>query len=916
MLLGRSEEQLALDRLLEEARRGRGGVLGLVGEPGIGKTMLLEHAAAQAEGMRVLRARGVESEAEIPFGGLAELLRPCLTALGQIPSPQSAALAGALALGPASAADRFAIGAATLSLLSASAESGPLLLLIDDAHWLDQSSAQAVLFALRRLLADPIAAVVAAREGERSLLDGSDVRVMRVAGLDRAEARRLLASAQLTDDDVDVLVRATGGNPLALLELASGTPPVAGVAPAEPLRISSSITTAFLRRFESLPQPTRALLLLAAGTDDGDLAVIARAGAVLGLDVVDLAAAEDAGLVTVDRGVVAFSHPLARAALYSDASASERRRAHAAIAEALPEHDHDRRAWHSATASVGPNDSVATALRAAGARARVRSAYAEAAAAFERAAGLASNPESRCDLLLEAADAARLAGHSRRALDLLDHARHPGADTPPLARIDRLRGQVVLRQGPVAEGYTLLAHAASEVLTTDPELAVEMLAEGALGCFYAGDTPTLLALARSAADIARSRVSPRTRFLATVAQGIALVADGQGNEGAAAIRTGLGMFEQDEELRDDPGLLVWATVGPLWLREAGIGRTAIDHAFDRARATAAVGVLPSMLHMFARDQATTDLWAVAASSYDEAVRLARETGQRVELGAALAGLACLEARQGREPECRAHAAEAATLCQELGLGFYGTWAVQAIGDLELALGNAAVAITQYEAQAEMLRQHGLSDVDLSPIPELVEAYVRIGTPEPAAPLFAAFRQRALAKQQPWALARAARCAGLLAPEDEVDAHFNDALRLHALTPDAFEEARTRLAFGARLRRARQRIRAREQLHAALVTFERLGSKPWADQAATELAATGEAARRRDVTTLDQLTPQEVQVARLLAGGKTTREAAAAMFVSPKTIEYHLSHVYDKLGIRSREELAATLGAMPRRTPSD
>lgn len=909
MLLGRDDERLALDRLLAEARRGHGGVLGLLGEPGIGKTVLLDYAAERADGMRVLRARGIESEAEIPFGGLSELLRPCLPMLDQIPAPQSSALAGALALGPARAADRYAIGAATLSLLSASADSGPLLVLVDDAHWLDESSAQALAFAARRLLVDPIAAVFAAREGERSLLDGTDLRVMRLAGLGRAVAGTLLAQAGLPPDEVDALVRATGGNPLALLELGFAGVWLGGATPAQPVRISTRIATAFLHRFGRLSEATRSLLVVAAASDDGDLAVIARAAAALGLDVSDLVSAEVAGLVTLDRGRVVFSHPLARAAMYANAPGRERRQAHAAMAAALPEHDGDRRAWHQAAASVGPNDAVAEALRAAGARARERSAYAEASAAFERGAGLASENESRCDLLFSAADAAWLAGDGHRTLALLDDARQFGVDAVRSTRIDYLRGQVGLRRGPVTDGYRLIADAAARISPTDPQLAVDMLAQAVLGCFYAGDTLTMLTLARQAVDLAGVQASRRARFLATMAHGIALVADGQGNQGAAAIRLALGVLEESDDLRDDPTLLIWATVGPLWLREAGVGRAVIDHAFDRARSTVALGTLPSMLHMFGRDQATTDRWEAADASYDEAVRLARETGQRVELGAALAGLACLEARQGRDPACRAHAAEAAALCEELGVGFFGAWAVQAIGDLELAEGNTAAATDHHEAQAEMLRRHGLADVDLSPIPELVDAYLRLGNTDRAAELAADFYRRAEAKQQPWALARAARCAGLLASNDAMQPQFDEALRLHALTPDTFEEARTRLAFGARLRRARHRLRAREELRGALEIFERLGAKPWADQCATELAATGETARRRDVSTLTQLTSQEGQIARLLAAGKTTREAAAAIFVSPKTVEYHLRHVYDKLGIRTRDELVAALSSL-------
>ena len=314
--------------------------------------------------------------------------------------------------------------------------------------------------------------------------------------------------------------------------------------------------------------------------------------------------------------------------------------------------------------------------------------------------------------------------------------------------------------------------------------------------------------------------------------------------------------------------------------------------------------MPYLLHLLARDQATTDQWAAAQASYDEAIRLGRETGQRVEVAAALAGLAWLEARQGREAACREHAAEATKQCDELGVGLYGVWAIQALGDLELGLGDPAAAIEQYQAQADALRARGIADVDLSPAPELVDALLRLGHEDDAAKVAVVFVKQATAKGQPWALARAARCRGLLADAAELESCFEEALRLHGRTSDDFETARTRLAYGARLRRARKRVRARQQLRAAVEIFERLGAKPWVDQAHAELEATGETARRRDASTLDQLTPQELRVARLLAEGKTTRETAAAIFVSPKTVEYHLGHVYAKLGIHSREELVA------------
>jgi DNA-binding CsgD family transcriptional regulator len=904
MLLGREQERLAIDRVLAEAHRGRSGVVALVGEPGIGKTALLEHAADAAADMRPLRARGVESEADVPFAGLAELLRPALACIDRVPAPQAAALSGALALGPAAAGDRFAIGAATLSLLSAYADDGPLLLVVDDVHLLDRASAEALLFAFRRLVDDPIAVVLAAREGEPSLLDGADLRILRVGGLTRPEAGALLAG--LPDGIVDRVYRATGGNPLALRELAADAAALADEPLDAPVPLSASIAATFARRLERLPEPTRALLLLAAAGGGRDVSVLARAAAETGADVADLAAAEESGLVRLAGGTVEFTHPLVRAAAYADASAADRRGAHAALAAATPEADADRRAWHLAAAAVGPDAGVSAALEAAGGRAHDRSAYAAAARAYERAARLAPADDARGRLLHAAADAAWLDGDAARAEPLLDEARLHTTDVGVLARVDRLRGHVLMRRGPVSDGAALLADAAERAAQSDPDLAVIMLGESVEGSFYAGDTAAMVAAADRAGAIVTATASHRARFFAEMAVAMASVAEGDGERGAGHARTAVAILEASAELRDDPRLATWATLAPLYLREAEAGRELIERASAHARARGAVGTLPAILHMLARDQATTDRWADAEANLDEAIRLADETGQRTEFAAALAGLAWLQAREGREAECRANAARAVELTIELGMGTYAVWAIQALGDLDLGLGRPADSIQHHEAQAATLRERGIADVDLSPAPELVDAYLRLGRADEARAAGEDYAAAAEAKGQPWALARAARCRGMLASDDAFEHAFADAIALHGRTLDAFETGRTRLAFGGRLRRAKQRARSRQELRAALETFEQLGAEPWAEQARAELAATGETARRRDPSTLDDLTPQEFQIARMLASGMTTRETAAAAFLSPKTVEYHLRNTYRKLGIRSRDELADRL----------
>jgi DNA-binding CsgD family transcriptional regulator len=907
-LLGREDERLAVDRLLAEARDGRSGVLALVGEPGIGKTALVEYAAAQAAGMRVARARGIESEASVPFAGLAELLGPALHHLDRIPERQAEALSGALALGPPAPSERFAVGAATLSLLSAFAEETPLALLVDDAHWLDGSSAAALLFAARRLVADPIALVLTAREGEPSLLDGADLRVMRVSGLDRREASLLLEHEGLQGESLDRLHRATAGNPLALIELASEGVHGSVLPGDAPLPISARIAGAFVRRLEPLPVATRRLLVVAAAAGSGEIAEIARAASSLGLHIEDLAPAEEAGLVALDDQRIAFRHPLVRSSIYAEAPAQERREAHATLAGVLSERQADRRAWHLAAAAIGPDEEASGALARAGERARARSAYAVAAEAFERGARLAPSERSRAVLFFAAADAAWLAGHPQRTTQLLEEAARDATEPELRARVDRLRAHAAIRRGPIPDGCALMAASASEIADADPEEAVVMLAEAVLGWAYSADTPAMVAAAERATSLATAHGSKRARFFAATASGMTFVAAGDGRSGAAAFHRAGELIESADDLGADPRLLPWILFGPLWLREVDSSRTLIDRTVARARSEAAVGVLPALLQHLARDQATSDRWQSAATSYDEAIRLGRETGQRAELAAALAGIALLDARQGREAECRAHAAEAANLCEELHVALYATWALQALGDLELGLGRPAEAAVHYEAKAERLRAHGIADVDLSPAPELVESYLRLGRADDAAATAGEFVPAAEAKAQPWALARAMRCLALLAEGQEAEALFQKAVCFHDLTPDGFEGAITRLAFGARLRRTRQRVRAREELRAALAVFEPLGARPWADQAIGELAASGETARRRDVSTLDDLTAQELQIAGLLAEGRTTREAAAALFLSPKTIEYHLRHVYRKLGVHSRDELAAALAS--------
>jgi DNA-binding CsgD family transcriptional regulator len=916
VLVGRDRERAIVDHLLVEARGGRAGVLAVVGEAGVGKSALLQDAESRASDMTVLRARGVQSEARIPFAGLLELLRPALGHLDGLSKPQREALEGALALRPARARDRFAIGAATLSLLAAHAETAPALVLVDDVHWLDGSSADALLFACRRLAADRVAVVLAARSGETSFLDGSDLPTLRLEGIDRTAAGALLlerADVFLPNNLLDRLHHETGGNPLALVELAGHVDAVSADTPLHtPLAVVTSLTNVYLERCAALPESVRNALLLAAVNDTGDLRLLAKAAPVAGVELQDLKSAEAAGLVTVSDDRLEFRHPLVRSAVYAGATPARRRAMHRALADSLPDVDSDRRAWHLALAALGPDETACAALEQAGQRARERSAYDEASRAFERAASLAIDDERQSRLLYAAADTAWLAGLASRATPLLDKARRDGGADELIVAIDHLRGHIATRLGSVSEGQRILLEGAERAARFDRDRAVVMLAEAVYAAFYAGDA---LGMQRAAAHIASlgdsSNYERQTAFFAAIAQGMALIFSGQGERGGAAlVRQAVALVEGSDELSDDPRLLTWVAMGPIWLRESEAGRALVDRTVEAARQQSVVGVLPFLLSHIGVGQAATDRWAEAEASFHEAITLARDTGQRTDLAFALARLALLEARQGLEPECRAHAGEALGLGQQMELGLTEIWAYAALADLELGLGHAAAAMSHFDQQRRALSQHGVGDVDLSPEPELIELLLRQGRQGEAVTRLEAFEHDARAKGQPWSLARASRCRGLLAPDSELDRRFGDAIAYHEKTPDLFEAARTRLAYGSRLRRARRRVRAREELRMALEVFDRLGAAPWSDMAQSELAATGETARRRDPSTRHKLTPQELQIALLLAAGRTSREAAATLFLSPKTIEYHLRSVYRKLGIGSREELAVAMSETP------
>jgi DNA-binding CsgD family transcriptional regulator len=527
--------------------------------------------------------------------------------------------------------------------------------------------------------------------------------------------------------------------------------------------------------------------------------------------------------------------------------------------------------------------------------------------ALERAARLTPDEDERtARRLLAAADAAWAAGDTSRTMHLVDDALERCSDRRQRAEGLRLKGYAEMQIGPVMSGHGTLLEAAGQIEPVDHGTAVEILAEAADACTYAAQPETMLVTARQAWDLVPADASDREKAFASLALGAALIFNGQGRSGARLLREAIDLVADPDALGENPRLLSRAAMAPLWLREAGVGRELIDRALEAARTQNALGAMPLALQIVAVDSAASDRWTFSKARHHEAIALARDAGHAVRLCGLLAGLARIEARQGQIETCRSHGEEAIALAERLGLDFYRIWAIIGLGDLELGVGRVDEALRWLQAAEDVLGERRIGDPDISPAPELVEVYLRRGEREQAERVARDYLARAEEKRQPWSLARAARCRGLLTSAEAYERAFVEALGFHELTVDAFELARTRLCYGERLRRDKRRVDAREQLRAAFDCFDRLGAVPWAERARIELRATGETARRRDVSTIDQLTPQELQIATVVADGLTTREAAARLFLSPKTVEYHLRNTYRKLGIRTRRELLGAL----------
>lgn len=903
MFVGRSEEQSRLGALIDGARRGESSAVILYGEPGVGKSTLLERAMRGADGYVVLRAQPLQAESELPFAGLADLLRPVLHLRERIPPPQRQALGSALALGPASAGDRFAVAAATLSLLAAAGEQSPVVAVVDDAHWLDRPSRIALVFAARRLVNEGVVVLLALRD--RDWLHTTGLDALRLDGLAPSDASKLLNGAGdgLTGAVRARLVTDTRGNPLALLEAVATLTPGQrrGLeAITEPLAVGTALERAFAQQLEGLPHDTQRALLIAAASDTGSTGEIMAALAESGLGGTALEPAERGGVIALTAEYVTFRHPLVRSAAYHARDPTERRAAHRALAAAVGADD--RAAWHLAAAAAGPDERVAALLETAGATALERSAYAAAARAFEAAAMLSATDTDRLRRTIGAGRALWLAGDPDRAGSVLDGSLEFVTEPIPRAQIQMLRGATMLFTRPVAETFSLLVAEAERVEPANSQLAAEMLSLATIVCFMAGDPGRAEAVARRARHAAGLDASVAERA-ARLSLGLAIVHSGHVTEAVSLIESVLAeLGPADLESRD--GVLPLALAGAVqtlvWTERVETARALIEGSIAAARSADAATILPYALATLSEIEIRYGSIAAAYAAAAESVQLSRDTGQFVESSFSYVSLARVEAILGHEAECRTLVATALEVAQTTGADSIRTYSTGVLGLLELSLGRPELAATHLRECARLQRAQRMDLPTAVPSAgDLVEALVRSGDVAGARSALDAVEISARDTGLRWPAAIAARGRGLLADEDDYESAFAEALEAHG-DRMPFERARTDLCLGMRRRRSRRRA----ALLSALSFFETTGAEPWAEQARAELRAAGDSqlSSHRTKVSLQTLTPQELQVALTAANGATNKETAASLFLSTKTVEFHLSNTYRKLGVRSRAEL--------------
>jgi DNA-binding CsgD family transcriptional regulator len=906
-LRGRRRECDLLDQLLDAVREGAGRALVVRGESGVGKTALLEYLVEHASGCRVARAAGVQSEMELAYAGVHQLLTPMLDRLQDLPGPQGEALRTAFGMSPGPAPDRFLVGLATLSLLADAAEEHPLLCVVDDEQWLDHASAQVLGFVARRLVAESVGLVFAARIPGDEL---AGLPELVVEGLGEVDARALLMAALAGPLDAQVADRVVAearGNPLALVELPRGAPPAelaGGFALPDALPLSGRIEASFRRRLDALPADTRSLVLVAAAEPVGDPVLLWWAVQRLGIGSQAATAAAEAGLVEVGARVV-FRHPLVRSAAYRSASLQERQVVHRALAEATdPELDPDRRAWHWAQAAPGPDEDVAAELERSAGRAQARGGVAAAAAFLQRAVALTADPARRADRALAAAQASLQAGSFDAALGLVATAEGGALDELQRARVDLLRGQVALALSG-SDAAPLLLRAARRLEPFDLDLAREtyLIAWGAT--VVASDLEgrhLLREISRAIRALPPPPGPPRPLDL--LLDGLALLTIEGRTAGTPTLQQAakaLLEISVDDALRW--GWMATAASDAVWDNEDMLATAA--RVLQLVRDAGALAQLPIHLSAVALARAWMGDLAGAASLVEEIDSVVAATGSRLGPGAALR----LRSLQGREAETSALIASTIEHAAAGGhaMALYAHWAAAVLYN----------GLARYQEAAESARQATSSPfevfVAVHALPELVEAAARGGDADLAREALERLAETTQPCGNDLALGIEARSRALLSDDDAADDLYRDAIARLRRTQLRPELARAHLLYGEWLRREGRRFDAREQLRTAHDLFLAIGMEAFAERARTELLATGETARKRTVATRGALTAQEAVIARLARDGLSNPEIGSRLFLSARTVQYHLGKVFTKLDISSRGQLDRALDTDPATT---
>jgi len=906
VLLGRASERQMLDRLLKNVCGGQSAVLVVRGEAGVGKTALLHYCARQASGLRVAQVAGVEAEMELPFAALHQLCAPMFARLDPLPEPQRDALRVAFGMSSGAAPDRFLVALAVLSLLSAVADEQPLLCLVEDAQWLDAASAQVLGFVGRRLLAESVAIVVAIRE-PHSTRDFDGMPELQLGGLDDEDARALLARAvpgRLDDRVRDRIVAETRGNPLALTELPRGLTPAelaGGFKFPNGVALEGRIEESFQRRLDALPADSRRLLLLAAAEPVGDAVLFWRAAAGLGIGADAAAPAEAAGLFA--RGErMWFRHPFVRSAVYRAASPAERQTVHRALADVTDaETDPDRRAWHRAAAASEPDESVAEELERSAGRAQERGGLAAAAAFLERAAALTSDPGRRPQRLLAAAEAKLQAGALDAARAALAVGEIGRLDELQRAQADRLHAQIAFALSQGKDVPSVLLKAAQRLEPLDAALAGETYLDALSAAMFVGH----LAVATSAPDVAEAaRAAPRpahpSRAPDLLLDGLATLYTAGYPAGAPRLRRALDAFRSERLSTDDALRWLWLASHAatfLWDDESWHALSA--RQLRLARDAGALSVLPMALSTEIGVRVHAGDLAAAASLIEELDTVSEAIGVRFTPYGALA----LAAWCGREAEARdlidAISTEVRARSEGMGLTVVH-WATAVLYNGLGRYGEALTAALRGSAPADELGPTAGALI------EVVEAAVRIDTPDRAVEALGRLTEMTRVSGTDWALGVEAGARALLSEGHAAEGLYREAIERLGRSRVRPVLARAHLVYGEWLRREHRRVDAREELRKAHAMLTAIGMDAFAERARMELFATGEKARKRTVETRDDLTSQERHIAQLARDGLSNPEIGARLFLSPRTVEWHLRKVFTKLEIRSRHELSDAL----------